>query len=183
MDEVLSQDTHLNMIQPLVGNSLRFRVSEKKIKLHDIQPTESLGCSVAGKVCLVCTVNVSSYCCPQCFIPYCSSQCYLRHGADCTEAFSRQRVKAILDLEAKENIKVPAADHSRRLQYGKYSDETDGALVSLSQIDLDRNRIYEDESDQNIIDDESTDNNDTSLQADFEELGKSHFLHCFPRNA
>ena len=170
------------MIQPLIGNSLRSRVSEKKIKLHDVQPTESLGSSVAGKVCLVCTVNVSSYCCPQCFIPYCSSQCYLRHGADCTEAFSRQRVKAILDLEAKENIKVPAADHSRRLQYGKYSDETDGALVPLSQIDLDRSCIYEDESDQNIIDDESTDNNDTSLQADFEELGKHHFLHCFSRN-
>ena len=159
------------MIQPLIGNSLRSRVSEKKIKLHDIQPTESLGSSVTGKICLVCTVNLSSYCCPQCFIPYCSSQCYLRHGTDCTEAFSRQRVKAILDLEAKENINEPTADHFRKLQYGKFLAETDITLDKVSQVDFDRQGIDEDESDPDILDDESTDNNDKNLHADFEELG------------
>ena len=173
------QHTYLDMIQPLIGNSLRSRVSEKKIKLHDIQPTESLGSSVTGKVCLVCTVNVSSYCCPQCFIPYCSSQCYLRHGADCTEAFSRQRVKAVLDLEAKENIKEPTADHTRKLHYGKFSDEAEHILGNLSQDNLDRHGIDKDESDPDILDDESNDNNDTTLHADSAELGTSQSLRCF----
>jgi hypothetical protein len=168
------------MIQPLIGNSLRSRVSEKKIKLHDIQPTESLGSSVTGKVCLVCTVNVSSYCCPQCFIPYCSSQCYLRHGADCTEAFSRQRVKAVLDLEAKENKKEPAAVQPRKTQYGKFSDESDQILEKVSQINLDRHDIDEDENDPDILDDESTDNNDTTLHADFKELGMTQLRHFLP---
>ena len=49
-------------------------------------------------------------------------------------------------------------------------------------MDLDRNCIDGDESHQNIIDDESTDNDDASLRAVFEELGKSHFLHCFSGN-
>lgn len=155
-------------------------MSEKKIKLHDIQPTESVGSSVTGKVCLVCTVNISSYCCPQCFIPYCSSQCYLRHGADCTEAFSRQRVKAVLDLEVKENIKEPAAVHLPKAQYGKFLDESEQILEKVSKINLDRNEIDDDENDPDILDDESMDNNDKNLHADFKELGMTYLEHFLP---
>ena len=157
-------------------------MSDKKIKLFDIQPKESFGSTVTGKVCLVCTVNTSSYCCPQCFVPYCSSQCYLRHGADCTELFSRQRVKAVLDLEAKENINEPTKDHASKLQYGKFSAEAEFTVEEVSQVDADRQGIYEEESDPDILDDESADNNDTTLHADCEELGsiKSCFLSQQP---
>jgi hypothetical protein len=82
-----------------ITTNLRSKISKKEIKLHNAKPTESISSASSGKVCLVCTINISSYTCPQCYIPYCSSECYLKHGIECTEIFSRQRVKKILDYE------------------------------------------------------------------------------------
>ena len=121
------------MIGSTITTNLRSKISKKEVKLHDIQPTELIGSSGTGKVCLVCTTNVSSYCCPQCFIPYCSSQCYLKHGIECTETFSRQRVKGILDLEKKSNATDTAVVVEPASSFSNYSD-SDENEYSQSQL-------------------------------------------------
>lgn len=43
--------------------------------------------------CVVCTKATSKYTCPKCRIPYCSVNCYTKHGTTCTEAFFRDHVE------------------------------------------------------------------------------------------
>ena len=79
---------------------LRSRISQREVRVQDAVPVPFLRSSGSGKVCLICTSNKSSYCCPRCYIPYCSAVCYAKHDVDCTEGFNRQQVKQVLDLEA-----------------------------------------------------------------------------------
>ena len=124
------------MISSAIGTNLRSKISKKEVTLHDIQPSESIGSSANGKVCLVCSRNKSAYCCPQCYIPYCSAKCYSEHGIDCTETFSRQRVKTILDLESKESqqskenkecnkVKANAGSNQSVVSYGDFTKENE----------------------------------------------------------
>ena len=124
------------MIGSTITTNLRSKISKKEVKLHDIQPTELIGSSGTGKVCLVCTTNVSSYCCPQCFIPYCSSQCYLKHGIECTETFSRQRVKGILDLEKKSNVTDTAVVVEPASSFSNYSDSDENEYSQSQSLSL-----------------------------------------------
>jgi hypothetical protein len=41
----------------------------------------------SSRVCGVCTQVTSRYTCPRCNIAYCSTQCYSKHGGECTELF------------------------------------------------------------------------------------------------
>ena len=157
------------MISPAITTNLRSRVSKKEVKLHDLKPTESIGSSATGKVCLVCTVNVSSYCCPQCFIPYCSSNCYLKHGVECTEAFSRQRVKSVLDLETREKETDITIDLPEQSVYGNFRDGKE-----FNNRENGRDECSDaDESDTDILDSEITESEDPSLIADMKQLGQS----------
>ena len=84
----------------ITKQQLRSRISQREIRVQDAVPVPFLRSSGSGKVCLICTSNKSSYCCPRCYIPYCSAVCYAKHDVDCTEGFNRQQVKQVLDLEA-----------------------------------------------------------------------------------
>jgi hypothetical protein len=53
----------------------------------------------AHKLCAVCHTHTSSYCCPSCFIPYCTAKCYQSHNSECTEIFYKHRVDDVLQLE------------------------------------------------------------------------------------
>jgi hypothetical protein len=163
------------MISPAITTNLRSRVSKKEVRLHDLKPTESIGSSATGKVCLVCTVNVSSYCCPQCFIPYCSSNCYLKHGVECTEAFSRQRVKSVLDLETKESVHGTTVDLPDQRVYGNFRD---GKEFNHREKGRDEysDRLLEDadadDSDTEVLGSEITDSDHPALIADMKQLGE-----------
>jgi hypothetical protein len=164
-----------DMISPAITTNLRSRVSKKEVKLHDLKPTESIGSSATGKVCLVCTVKLSSYCCPQCFIPYCSSNCYLKHGVECTEAFSRQRVKSVLDLETKERITDTTVDLPDQRVYGNFRDGKE-----FSHLENRREKSSDwlledadaDESDTDALESDITDSDDPALIADMKQLGE-----------
>ena len=62
--------------------------------------------------CSVCEQHFSRYRCPRCQAPYCSVECYRNHArpkeapnvgdSPCTEAFYKNRVSSILNLEARE---------------------------------------------------------------------------------
>jgi hypothetical protein len=113
-----------------ITTNLRSRISKKEIKLHNLKPTENISSASSGKVCLVCTINISSYTCPHCYTPYCSSECYLKHGIECTEIFSRQRVKKILDYESieKTHERENLSDNEIRnieVSYENYRDRND----------------------------------------------------------
>lgn len=161
------------MISPGITTNLRTRVSKKEVRLHDLKPTESIGSSVTGKVCLVCTVNVSSYCCPQCFIPYCSSNCYLKHGVECTEAFSRQRVKSVLDLETKERATDTTVDLPDQRVYGNFRDGKEFHDRENGREDF-SDRLLEDadESDTDVLETEIADCDDPALISEMKRLGK-----------
>ena len=137
------------MIGSSITTNLRSRVSKKEVRLHDLTPSGVIGSSATGKVCLVCTTNVSSYCCPQCYIPYCSSQCYLRHGVGCTETFSRQRVKSVLDLEARENTGATKTAEPDVVSYRNFSD---GGEFSQNVKDVSDRFITEEENDEDDYD-------------------------------
>jgi hypothetical protein len=89
-------------MQPILP--LRSKVSTKTVRTTDIIPETFIRppSGSSGKICLVCAVNKSSYCCPRCYVPYCSASCFSRHNVQCTENFSKQRVKDVLDAEKKE---------------------------------------------------------------------------------
>lgn len=46
----------------------------------------------SSRVCGVCTQVTSRYSCPRCNIAYCSTQCYSKHGGECTELFFSAQV-------------------------------------------------------------------------------------------
>ena len=146
------------MIGSSITTNLRSRVSKKEVRLHDLTPSGVIGSSATGKVCLVCTTNVSSYCCPQCYIPYCSSQCYLRHDVGCTETFSRQRVKSVLDLEARENTGATKTAEPDLVSYRNFSD---GVEFSQNEKDV-RDRFITEEED-NEDDYDSDENPDLAI--------------------
>lgn len=77
--------------------NLRAKVGQRSIVTSNIKG----GIATLGKgdVCLVCHVQGSSYRCPNCFIIYCSSGCYLKHNHECTEMFAKSRIAPILQLE------------------------------------------------------------------------------------
>lgn len=54
-------------------------------------------------ICGICTSAKAKYRCPSCFVNYCSSGCYANHSNNCTESFSKARIKSVFDLE--KNIK------------------------------------------------------------------------------
>lgn len=98
--------------------NLRSRVSKRKYSFSPIYGAEivtkgvdNLGQAIRsdgeGKTCLVCASRKSIYTCPNCFVHYCCSACYKQHNVDCTEEFSRERVKQVLDLEKKEMQSCP----------------------------------------------------------------------------
>lgn len=67
---------------------------------HGIKLSKNIISSVNNnKICKVCIRSKSEYCCPTCFIPYCSLNCYKKHNIDCLELFSKQRIKDQLDFE------------------------------------------------------------------------------------
>lgn len=161
------------MIGSSITTNLRSRVSKKDVKLYDMQPTGVIGSSSAGKVCLVCNVNHSSYCCPQCYIPFCSSQCYLKHGVECTETFSRQRVKSVLDLEARETTKEDQTASPTAISYGNFRDSDECSHNDRSEQTRirDQTSSEEDEDDENEYD--SDQNPDTALVDDTNALSLS----------
>lgn len=150
-----------------ITTNLRSRISKKEIKLHNLKPTENISSASTGKVCLVCTINISSYTCPQCYIPYCSSECYLKHGIECTEIFSRQRVKKILDYESIEqkqeresgneisNVKISLENYRDR---NDINDKDETRIVS--RITNYGDQAKEDEEEGYISEDEIQSNTD-----------------------
>lgn len=157
------------------------KISKKEVRLHDSKPTEIIGSSASGKVCLVCTINRSSYCCPQCFVPYCSHQCYLKHGVECTEAFSRQRVKNVLDMEAKEKDRDAAIVIPANVMYGSFRDENDNdCRINVQPIDSVGSLSDGDPSDDETRDEEGSDDND-NIATDMEKLGRTASSVIRPR--
>lgn len=72
--------------------------SKKSIKISPSLETDV----DKGVLCGMCQ-KISKYCCPSCFFPFCSLECYKRHSHDCLEAFYRQRVNSVLSFEGKDN--------------------------------------------------------------------------------
>jgi hypothetical protein len=143
-----------NMISPAITTNLRSRVSKKEVKLHDLKPTESIGSSATGKVCLVCTVNLSSYCCPQCFIPYCSSNCYLKHGVECTDT----------------TVDLPDQRVYGNFRDGKEFNHLENRREKSSDWLLED--ADADESDTDALESDITDSDDPALIADMKQLGE-----------
>ena len=159
------------MINSIAGNNFRSKISKKEVRLHDSKPTEIIGSSASGKVCLVCTINISSYCCPQCFVPYCSHQCYLKHGVECTEAFSRQRVKNVLDMEAKEKNEDAAVVIPANVVYRSFRDENEyDCRIRGQPMDSIESLSDGDPSDDDHPNDEEGDDYD-NVANDMEKLG------------
>ena len=52
-------------------------------------------------LCLVCKGSSTKYCCPKCFIPYCSLNCYRSHSNECSEAFYKDRISEVIGLESR----------------------------------------------------------------------------------
>jgi hypothetical protein len=160
------------MINSITGNNFRSKISKKEVRLHDSKPTEIIGSSATGKVCLVCTINVSSYCCPQCFVPYCSHQCYLKHGVECTEAFSRQRVKNVLDMEAKEKDRDDIVVIPENVVYGSFRDENEYDCRAIGQpVDSNESHSDEDPSDDDNRDEKESNDDEDNTTNDMEKLG------------
>ena len=61
--------------------------------------------------CTVCAATDPKYCCPRCLIPYCSSICYRKHGADCTENFYKDKVREAIEFEKMLKKNVDEHDH------------------------------------------------------------------------
>lgn len=78
--------------------NLRAKVSQRSIRTTD-DTKGIISAQGEGAVCLVCHVQVSSYRCPNCFISYCTSACYLKHNHECTEMFAKSRIAPVLQLE------------------------------------------------------------------------------------
>lgn len=143
----------------MITTNLRSKISKKEIQLQDIQPKELIGSVSSGKVCLVCTKNTSSYCCPHCYIPYCSSVCYTKHDIRCTERFNRQRVKNVLEYEKKTNIQTDDLKRNesnenkkKKVLYGNYSDNAEYDYQENTNLSEDQNN-YGDDNDESDGDD------------------------------
>lgn len=78
---------------------LRAKRATRVVHKSDIQP--QLAAPGDGRICIICAKNRSSYCCPQCFVVYCSSSCFQSHNIDCTESFSKGKVQEIISYEKK----------------------------------------------------------------------------------
>ena len=146
----------------ITKQQLRSRISQREVRVQDAVPVPFLRSSGAGKVCLICTSNKSSYCCPRCYIPYCSAVCYAKHDVDCTEGFNRQQVKQVLDLEAvygRDPSVSPTASIAEETIFRTYSEawehtqyESQFSAVGIEDID------EQDNTDQHAQTEERVDN-------------------------
>ncbi len=66
---------------------------------------EAVGADDSSSSCQVCRTNRARYACPRCSLPYCSVTCFQVHSTDeastCAEAFYRERVHQVLNLDIK----------------------------------------------------------------------------------
>jgi hypothetical protein len=95
--------------------------------------------------CAVCLQHECRYHCPRCQLPYCSVECYRNHtttsndsstASDCTEAFYKNRVSSILQLEAKEQQVATRKILNRQYEEQELSEEElYDVLLALEQHD------------------------------------------------
>ncbi len=113
--------------------NLRAKVSQCSIRITD-DIKSSIATQGEGDVCLVCHVQVSSYRCPNCFISYCSSGCYLKHDHECTEMFAKSRIAPILQLEKlaeRDEAQNSNVAMNQDIQYDDITDEDDVNIQSI----------------------------------------------------
>ena len=123
--------------------------------MSDAVPAVHVRSAGSGKVCLVCASHTSSYSCPRCYIPYCSATCYAKHDVNCTEGFSRQRVKEVMDLEAAYGPDDPRPSSSGGgTTFGAYSDAMERELLTSSHLLHEETQGSEGEEEQGEEDDD-----------------------------
>ena len=115
--------------------NLRAKASTKVLSKYDLEPTLALASPGVGNVCLICTRNKSSYCCPRCFVNYCSAACFQEHGVECTETFSRSRVKDIIDFE--EKLKVDESSKPVEMVDEPLKDQSDDGMEDPEEETVD----------------------------------------------
>ena len=61
----------------------------------------------AHRVCRVCAAAEARYACPRCNVPFCSRECFGRHGdGSCTEAFYKEHVTENLEAASAANART-----------------------------------------------------------------------------
>ena len=109
-------------------------------------------------ICSVCASASAKYRCPSCFTNYCSSGCYANHSNECTEGFSKARVKGVFDLE--KNVKRYDANRS---------DVTDNSKTTKC------GNVLSNDDDEKDDDDEEDDEEEGDLAELVEMLSSSNF--------
>lgn len=112
---------------------------------------EARGSTASLSTCSVCQEHQSRYTCPRCQTPYCSVGCYRNHTkstsaigignesatSPCSEAFYKNRVSSILDLEAREQ-----KDRTQRLLNEHYQQTISQEYGDDEETDL-SDQLYE----------------------------------------
>ena len=102
----------------------------------------------ATRECAVCRQNESRYQCPKCQLPYCTVACYRIHnssssgsssslGPPCTEAFYKNRVSEILQLEVSEKQSLTRQLlHRHHHNESVFDESLQSNLLEISEIEL-----------------------------------------------